>query len=207
MKKIILLVLAVILFGGIGFRIWDVNQAVELPPVNTYEIGEEVVIGDNIFLDDFDNMVGYTVTVNKAEILSYNDFMTKYNYNGDDLQFDKNDYFYPEMVYDLNLTVKNTNQTDDPLEHSGIHFLNYYLIGNSIQLGVSNELYLIANPGLRYGVIEGFRLQPDSEMDFNLPFYFSPSRSINPIQTKTVTNEQIHLVVSMYPNLNRILIE
>ena len=207
MKKIILSVLTVILLGGIGFRIWDVNQAVELPPVNTYAIGEEVVIGDNIFLDDYENMEGYTVTVNQAEMLSYDDFLTKYDYDGDDLQLNENDYSYPETVYDLNLTIKNTNQTEDPREHKGISFLPYELIGTNIRLTASHELYPIANPELEHSAGEGFSLRPESEMDFNLPFNISSSRDYDPGQTEAIMNDQIYLIVSLYPEVNRILIE
>lgn len=207
MKKIILIVLTVILLGGIGFRIWDVNQAVELPPVHTYAIGEEVAIEDNIFLDDGENMEGYTVTVNHAEILSYDEFMIKYNYDGPDLDFDENDWFYPEMVYDLNITIKNTNQTEDPHEHKYVSFLHYELIGTDIRLTASSELYPIANPELDHHVVEGFTLRPDSEMSFNIPYNFSPSNNINPIKTETIIKDQIHLMVSLYPEVNRILIE
>lgn len=207
MKRIILLVITIILIGGIGFRIWNINQAVELTPVHTYAIGEEVIIGKNIFLDDYENMEGYTVTVNHAEVLSYDEFMTKYNYDEDKIEFDRNDYFYPEMIYDLNLTIKNTNQTEDPREFKGISFLNYNLYGTNLRLEISHDLYPIANSELEHAASDGFSLQLDSEMDFNLPFFFAPSGKISPIQTETVVNDEIYLVVSMYPEVNRILIE
>ncbi|HHU18990.1 MAG TPA: DUF5028 domain-containing protein [Bacilli bacterium] len=209
MKRIIFSTLSIVLLIGIGFRIWHVNQAVDLPPVNNYTIGEEVAIGDNVFLDNFENMKGYSVIVNQAEILPYEDFLEKYNYIDDEEAplFEEGDTFYPEMVYDLNITVKNTNQTEDPMEHSGINFLHYNLYGTDLVLQISNMLYLVANPELEYGVTDGFRLRPNSEMDFNLPYFYSPSDIVQPIQTKAIERDQVYLVVSMHPVVNRILIE
>lgn len=209
MKKIVISLLSIVLLIGVGVRIWYVNKDVDLPPVHTFKIGEEVAIEQNIFLDDFENMDGYTVTVNDAKILSYEEFLAKYHYedNKDDPLFEVDDIFYPEMVYDLHLTIKNTNKTDDPNEHQGINFINYNLVATDFLLQISDQLYDLANPDLEGGLEAGFRLRPESEMDFHLPFYFTPSSIIDPIQVDDIMNDHLYLPVSLYPNVKRILIE
>lgn len=209
MKKLLISLLSVSLFVGIGVRIWYVNKDIDLPPVHTFEIGEEVPIEQNIFLDDFENMDGYTVTVNNAEIVSYDEFLAKYHYqeSDDSPLFEEDDMNFPEMVYDLHLTIKNTNLTEDLTEHKGINFLNYHLTGTDFLLQISEPLYMIANPNLKTEIFEGFRLRSETEMDFHLPFYFAPSSIMERIQVEDILNDNVYLVVSLYPNQKQILIE
>lgn len=209
MKKILISLLCTALFVGIGFRIWYVNKDINLPPVHTFEIGEEVVIERDIFLDEFENMDGYTVTVNNAEVITYEEFLEKHLYQESENNplFEKNDMSFPEMVYDLHLTIKNINTTDDPNEHSGINFLNYHLIGTDFLLQISDQLYMISNPDLEVKISEGFRLHPGTEMDFHLPFYFAPSSIMERIQVEDILNDDVYLAVSLYPNQKQILIE
>lgn len=209
MKRIAIILITIFLFIGISIRIWYVNKTVNLPPIDTFQMEKEVAIEEDIFLDDFENMDGYTVTVNQAEILPYQDFLAKYNYNDDenDPLFQEDNIFYPEMVYDLQLTIKNTNDTDDLTQHSGINFINYQLIGTDFLMQINDQLYSIANPELEAGMTEGFRLRPESEMNFNLPFFFAPSTNVLPIQTEAVLHDQVYLVVSLHPTVKRILIE
>lgn len=209
MKKILVVLLCFALFVGIGIRIWTINKDVNLPPVHTFEMGEEVAIEQNIFLDGFENMEGYTVTVKNAEIVSYDEFLEKYHYQESEENplFEEDDLNFPEMVYDLHLTIKNTNLTEDLNEQKGISFLNYHLVGTDFSLQISDPLYRIANPNLKTEIVEGFRLRPDSEMDFHLPFYFSPSSIIERIQVEDIMNDHVYLVVSLYPNQKQILIE
>lgn len=209
MKKILVVLLCTVLFVGIGVRIWTINKDVVLPPVHTFEIGEEVAIEQNKFLDDFENMDGYTVTVNNAEIVSYEKFLANYHYEeseGSPL-VEKDNMNFPEMVYDLHLTIKNTNLIEDLNEHKGINFLNYHLVGTDFSLQISDILYMIANPNLKTEIFEGFRLRPETEMDFHLPFYFAPSSIIERIQVEDIMNDHVYLVVSLYPNQKQILIE
>ncbi|UJW58022.1 DUF5028 domain-containing protein [Bacillus sp. A116_S68] len=209
MKKKAITLIIISLLTGIGARIWYVNKEVDIPPLATFQMGEEVAIEKDFFLDDFENMDGYTVAVNKAEIIPYQEFLAKYNYIDDEDAplFEEDNIHYPEMVYDLQLTIKNTNKTDDLTEHSGINFINYHLTGTDFLMQINDQLYSIANPELEAGMTEGFRLRPESEMDFNLPFFFAPSTNVLPIQTKAVLNDEVYLVVSLYPNVKRILIE
>lgn len=209
MKKILIVLLSITLFVSIAVRVWIINKDIDLPPVHTFGIGEEVSLEQNIFLDDYENMDGYTVTVNHAEIVSYDEFLKKYNYqeSKNTPLFEENDISFPEMVYDLHLTIKNTNTTDNPDKYNGINFLNYQLIGTNFLLQISDPLYMVANPNLEAKISEGFRLRPNSELDFHLPFYFAPSSNMERIQIEDIMNDKVYLVVSLYPNEKKILIE
>lgn len=63
----------------IGFRIYYVNAtAFPLPTVEKYEMNEWVEL-DGAFLNiKSENTQGYSLRVNKAELLSYNDYIEKY---------------------------------------------------------------------------------------------------------------------------------
>lgn len=211
MKKILIGLLSIVLIIFVGIRIWYVNQDVDIPPLHTFNMGEEVAIEKDKFLDEYENMDGYTVTVNNAEIISYEAFLAKYEYaeNDSNSLFETDDFSFPEMIYDLHVTIKNTNQTDDSNEEIGIAFLNYHLIGTDFLLQINSELYEVANPGLSdtNDFMMSFRLRPDSEKDFHLPFHFAPSSISTPIQVETIMKDDVYLTVSKYPNAKLILIE
>lgn len=209
MRRILLGVLSLILIIALSVRIWQVNKDVDIPPVHTYKVGEEVEIGENIFLDYTEQMDGYTVTVNSAEIISYADYLVKYNYEEDSGNplFGADTFVFPEMIYDLNVTVKNTNEGEDPYDSSGIAFINYHLIGTDFLLQINSQLYEIANPDMEHNFMMGFKLRPDSEKDFHLPFYFAPSSIYSPIQVDTIMKDDVYLTLSKYPEAKLILIE
>ncbi|WP_062105419.1 DUF5028 domain-containing protein [Bacillus niameyensis] len=209
MKKILIGIVSIVLLVIVGVRIWYVNKDVDIAPVYTYKMGEEVAIEEDFFLDDYEDMNGYTVTVNNAEIMSYEEFLAKYQYeeSEDSPLFEDGDMLFPEMVYELHLTVKNTNPTEDIYDDSGIAFLNYHLTGTDFLLQISRQLYEVAQPNLEVNMMMSFRLRPETEMDFYLPFYFQPSAKSMPIQVEDIMNDDLYLVVSKYPNAKRILIK
>lgn len=210
MKKVLVGLVSFILLAVVGVRIWYVNKDIDLPPVHTFKMGEEVAIEKDIFLDDVENMDGYTITVNSAEIISYEEFLSKYQYeeSKDVPLFKKDHALFPEMVYDLHVTVKNTNTPEeDPDDDSSFGFVKYHLIGANFLLQISRELNEVATPALRDNFMMSFRLRHGTEMDFHLPFYFQPSSIMDPIQIEDIMKDQVYLVVSLYPNVKRILIE
>lgn len=211
MKRSIFVIGGVLVIAFVIVRIWNVNQAIDIPPIHIFNMKEEVAIERDKFLDDYENMDGYTVTVKEAEIIPYDEYLRKYDYeeDSDKRLFEPDDFSFPEMIYDLHVTIKNTNRTDNPNEESGIAFLNYHLIGTDFLLQINSELYGIANPKMADldNYLMSFRLRPDSEMDFHLPFYFSPSSIFTPIQVNAIKKDDVYLTVSKYPNAKLILIE
>ncbi|MCJ7839337.1 DUF5028 domain-containing protein [Lederbergia sp. NSJ-179] len=210
MKKILIGFLSVVILVIVGIRIWYVNKDVDHPPVHTFNMGEEVAIEEDIFLDDTENSDGYTITVHRGEMMSYEEFLAKYHYQNSASSplFEEGDSSFPEMVYELHVTVKNTNTIeDDPNDETSFGFFDYHLVGTDFLLQISRELNEIANPALKDNEMMSFRLRPETEMDFHLPYYFAPSSKIEPIEVKDIRKDHIYLVVSLYPNVKRILIE
>ncbi|WP_163581538.1 DUF5028 domain-containing protein [Gracilibacillus saliphilus] len=152
-------------------------------------------------------MNGYTVTVNSAEILSYQAYISKYNLSKNDVTslFENLDMSFPEMIYDVELTITNTNISDNEEEHSGINFIHYHLNGTDFSLQISDPLYLITNDA--GNLMDGFRLRPKTEMGFHLPFYYPTSTVSDSLQTDAVLNDEVYLVVSLYPTVKQILID
>lgn len=202
MKKIIASLFVLALIGCYSVRVWSINQNVPLPPVYTYKIGEEVAIENDIFLDDFENMNGYTVTVDEATILSIDDFIAKYDaYTRiEEWQSSEWEEDITEMVYDLTITIKNTNVMDDPLDDfNGMQLIHYNLIATNFTISYSSELFQMANPDLvELDMMSSFKLRPESEMQLHVPFPFSPNSQLK--------NDDLYLYVSLYPNEKRILI-
>lgn len=178
-------------------RIWYVNRGKEYPEVITYQMGEEVALRDTIFYDSYENREDYTITVNSAEILSYDEFLAKYEYieNPDEPLYLEGDMTFPEMVYDIELTVRNTNTEES---EAGVDFFPFTLYAKDYYMQNSGPLFAISNPTLQDGSMS-FRLRPGTQMDFHLPFGFAPSAKILPIQVEEAREDEIYLVVSYYP--------
>ena len=49
MKKKCTFVIRILLMMGVGYRIWYINKDVSVPEVITYQMNEEVEIGDNAY--------------------------------------------------------------------------------------------------------------------------------------------------------------
>ena len=195
-----------IIGGVIAVRILYVNRGISYPPVQEYAMGEDVPLENNIMTDDYENMMGYSVAVNEAVILSYDEFLKKYHYSEktDGQLFQKDELTYPEMVYDLKVVIKNNNTED--FEDRGIDFRMYRLTALDFQLQISDTLYAVANPSMENGEMT-FRLLPKDEMEFHLPFYFTPSSPLEPIKTEELQNTNLCLPVCYFPEQKQICIK
>lgn len=208
MKKILLLILVGIAGVFTAVRITAINKNIHYSEIREYSMHEEVPISENIFMDSFENMDGYSVTVNEAEIYTYDEFLEKFNYdeNTRGVLCERSSMSFPEMVCNLNVTVRNNNSEAEDSKDKFMDFKHYTLYSIDFLLQISSPLYVIANPDLEDGMT-AFRLRPESEMDFNLPFYFTPSGKAEPLQIEDVLNGGLYLPVSMYPEQRQILIE
>lgn len=189
----------------VGIRIVWINSNVKAPVVKTYSEQEEVSIRNNIFTDDSENMNGYMVKVIDTEILSYDAYLEKYHYKEDPGQplVEPDDTMLPEMIYEISIEVRNRNETDDV--DSGIDFFNYKLIDTDFSLSVDRPLYAIANPDMEDGSL-CVHLNPGTNQIFHLPFLFSPSSEDISITEQDIKNAGMYLVVSRYPEQQRIYV-
>ena len=214
MKKRIIGALAVLVCACLVLRIRAVNGDVREPEIVNYEMGQEAAIGENIFLDSYEDMNGYSVTVESAHILTYDEFMEKHKDSieasleeGDSLP-DKDSQVFPEMVYEVNILVRNGGTEEK--EECGLAFMNYNLTATYFILQISDSLYWLVNPG-EPTMFMDFRLRPQTSMEFCLPFFFSPSSNASGpglgLTEDEVRRAEMYLPVSLDPQQIQIRIE
>lgn len=205
MKKVIFGILTILVVILMAIRIEKVNENIPYPEIKEYKMQEEVPIGKNIFTDDYENMDGYSIVVKEAEIFTYDEFLEKFQYNEETQEklFQGDEITYPEMVCNVRIVVKNRNEKDDP--DKGIDFRNYALYGEDFQLQLNELLYAVANPDMEDRQMS-FRLRPETEKEFSLPFYFSPSGKVEPIQVEEVINGKLYLPISFHPEHRQIIL-
>ena len=193
----------------LGIRIWMVNRGIESPEVVQFEMGEEAEIGRNIFNDRVENMNGYSVTAESARIKTYEDYLKKYSYNEeeDGVLFEEDSMLRPEMIYEVDILVKNYNEEDNT--GCGISYSDYKLTASDFMLSVSSPLYWIANDIAEenQNLMMSFRLRPESEMRFHLPFYFAPESPAESVSEEAVRDADLQLVLSLYPEQRQIRID
>lgn len=183
-KYILIPALAVILLTLYILRVIAVNKDMKDAPLITYRIGEEVMFEDDILMDF--TMKGYSITITDAEILTYEEYLKKY---------DLKDRFsdMPEKVYDVTILLKNI----DADAETGLNFKDFSVQSGAERACFCYELYGASNPkvGGEYAVA----LRSDSEMEFYLPFALWEAD----FRTKTWNNLEdldMNFVATLYPN-------
>lgn len=188
----------------VGVRIWYVNQQVEVPPVDLYEMGEEVWLEDNVYWGDEEDASGYSITVNSAELMTCQEFLEKHNEKQEDFDaWMEGDVNYPEMVVNVHITVKNYNTVDST--EAGIFSAGFLLADRDCRLLLHSKLFYLANPTVDNYI--KFALRAGTEMDLEIPFYFAPSDKVNPVPAARVRQGDFHMAVSLYPRQKEIRIK
>lgn len=189
----------------IAVRIRWVNAGLHNAPVETYAMGEEVALENDYTLEEYEIAEDYVITVNSAKVSSLEAFLGNYGYTAADIDtlFPRKDMTYPEMVYAVNITVKNVGTEER--EDVGINLSFYDLMAVDYKLQINDTLYTIANPHMENGT-QIFRLKPQSEMTIELPYFFSVSAPYSYLTTDEVKNDELYLVLTMYPTEKRILV-
>ncbi len=195
MKKIlkslvILCVMLCVIFVGIE-RYRTVNKITQNPPVETFECGDEVVMGKDILIND--SMEGYSIKVNSAQVLTYEEFLDKYNI--------EDEYTYvPEKVYDVEIVLKNINA----LSGIGVNLSEFYIQGKAVCASLDTNLYSSVNPSLN-GIL-AIALRENTEITIHLPFALYQDN----FRTDTWENlesYEMSLIVTLYPVKKRILLQ
>jgi hypothetical protein len=102
-------------------------------------------------------MEGYSVSVNQAEVLSYKEFLKKYNA--------EDEYSYvPDKIYDVEVTLRNIDAEDE----TGVNLAEFYVQGLAVCVGLDTNLLDQANPDLN-GVF-AIALRKDSSITIHMPF-------------------------------------
>ena len=179
---VILIVILLLAFAYAG-RIRYVNRQLRDAPVQEFQTGEMVEFEKDILINE--TMEGYSIRVDRAEILDYEDFLEKYDA--------EDEYVYvPDKVYDVEVTLKNT----DADEGTGISLLEFYVQGPAIVCGLNADLLGVANPQLdgAYAIA----LRDNSELVLHLPFelheaYFKETT------WDRLEDVDMNLVATLYP--------
>ncbi len=176
------LVLAV-LAAAYTVRYRQVNRELQGAPVVEYRIGEEVEM-EKDFLINF-TMEGYAVTVNRAEVLSYEEFLEKYDA--------EDEYTHvPDKVYDVEITLANKGAE----ESVGVSLNEFRIQGLATGGSLDRNLLMVANPAL--GEEVSIALRKNTEMVFHLPFglYEENFRKKN---WENLDNYEMYFVATLYP--------
>lgn len=176
--------LAVLLAVAYAARYRQVNQELQGAPVVEYGIGEEVEMGKD-FLINF-TMEGYAVTVNRAEVLTYEEFLEKYSL--------EDVYSHvPDKVYDVEVTLANKGAE----EGVGISLDEFQVQGPATGGSLDTNLLGMCNEVLEEGMT-AIALRKDTEMVFHLPFglYEENFRKKN---WENLDDYEMYFVATLYP--------
>ena len=164
-------------------RYKTVNQVIKSAPIEKYSMGEEVEMQKDILINY--TMEGYSVKVNQAEVLSYEEFLEKYHA--------KDEYTYvPDKVYDVEITLRNINAANE----TGINLTEFYIQGLAVCASVETNLCDIANPELKGAY--AIALRENSELTIHLPFALYKENFRTDIWSD-LENFDMYFVATLYP--------
>jgi hypothetical protein len=151
----IVIVCCLALFCAYGWRVQAVNAQLQNPEIQEYQMGDWIEFQDDFLIND--TMKGYALTVNQAEILTYEQFLEKYHA--------EDEYSYvPDKIYDVEITLKNINADDT----TGINLSEFYIQGVAVCAGIDTNLCSVANPD--FGGAYAIALKTGTEVIVHLPF-------------------------------------
>ena len=193
-KKAIIISLCSVVFVAWIFGVVYTNVRAQRPVVKTYSMNEAVPYESDYFRRSDNILKGYTVTVLSSEILPYDEYAEKYNIDLPETGTDEfgNPIYRPEYVYDVEAKFVNTDNVD-----GGVDMFDTLLVnGDALMLRTDADLWDKMYPQLAGSY--SFRLHPNTEMVFHIPFTVESVYSERyPIEK--VKKEQMSLVISQYP--------
>jgi hypothetical protein len=149
------IVFCLILLCAYGWRYQVVNAQLQNPEIQEYDMGERIEFQDDFLIND--TMKGYAITVNQAEILTYEQFLEKYHA--------EDEYTYvPDKIYDVEVTLKNINAKDT----TGINLSEFYVQGVAVCAGIDTNLCSVANPNFKGAY--AIALRAGTELIVHMPF-------------------------------------
>lgn len=165
---------------------WHINQLVEerfgLEDDILYQIGDTVLLGDNVVFDL--PAEGYAICVDSAQLLSMEECTERY---GERTQSDP-----PERVLDVEMTVTNTGS-----DAEGVYLPDFQLRMTNSYTDLNYELTVQANPVLQDGVY-GITV-PESESYTVHLIYNLRKSNLSTHFWETMTEQDFYLRVTEYP--------
>ena len=195
MKKKIAVFSPIVLFLIVwAFAVWNINATAEKPIVETYSMQDTVAYGENYFRRSDNIIDGYTVTVLSAEIVPYEEYAQKQGITPPERMTDEtgNFLYRPEYVYDVEVRFSNTDNEEGTVDMFDTLLVN----DDAPMLRVDADLWDCMYPQLAGSY--SFRLRPNTEMVFHLPFVVEAVYSER-YSMERVQKEKMSLVISQYP--------
>ncbi len=195
MKKKIAVFSPIVLFLIVwAFAVWNINATAEKPIVETYSMQDTVAYGKNYFRRSDNIIDGYTVTVLSAEIVPYEEYAQKQGITPPERMTDEtgNFLYRPEYVYDVEVRFSNTDNEEGTVDMFDTLLVN----DDALMLRVDADLWDCMYPQLAGSY--SFRLRPNTEMVFHLPFVVEAVYSER-YPMERVQKEKMSLVISQYP--------
>lgn len=195
MKKKIAVFSPIVLFLIVwAFAVWNINATAEKPIVETYSMQDTVAYGGNYFRRSGNIIDGYTVTVLSAEIVPYEEYAQKQGITLPERITDEtgNFLYRPEYVYDVEVRFSNTDNEEGTVDMFDTLLVN----DDALMLRVDADLWDCMYPQLAGSYF--FRLRPNTEMVFHLPFVVEAVYSER-YPMERVQKEKMSLVISQYP--------
>lgn len=195
MKKKIAVFSPIVLFLIVwAFAVWNINATAEKPIVETYSMQDTVAYGENYFRRSDNIIDGYTVTVLSAEIVPYEEYAQKQGITPPERMTDEtgNFLYRPEYVYDVEVRFSNTDNEEGTVDMFDTLLVN----DDALMLRVDADLWDCMYPQLAGSY--SFRLRPNTEMVFHVPFVVEAVYSER-YPMERVQKEKMSLVISQYP--------
>lgn len=182
-KIIIGIVICIIMFSAFGWRVEKVNSQIKMPEKEEYDIGEWVKFQDD-FLINY-TMKGYELRVNETQVITYDEFLKKYNA--------EDEYSYvPDKIYDVEITLKNVDADDT----TGINLSEFYVQDIAVCAGIDINLCSIANPD--FGGAYEIALRKGTQIIVHLPFSLYEENFRKDVWDN-IENRDMNLVATLYP--------
>lgn len=176
MKKKIWMIFIVLTLISIGIRIYFVNQRADKPRYEYYSLGEWLEYDGSYMLSANENTKGYSVRVLEASLMTYKEYMEKYNFPLDTLV--KNyehvisegniDDIYNINVIDVKLEFKNDSSEEG---YIALSETKIFAENDNISYKISEPLLDLQEPSLAGGMGYFFSLLPNGEsVILNVPY-------------------------------------
>lgn len=149
-----------------GFKVYETNQKSHSDQIEIYEMGETVEIGDNFFVDAKESLNGYSVTVNSAQRVGYQEYIEANGGTVDETAFSET-YPMPTYMFLVNITLKNVANTE-----GDIMVLKYGLCDKSLYLPVDFVVWGLIDE--RFDGYPFLKLLENSQTKITLPFVPMP---------------------------------
>lgn len=134
-------------------------------PDKIYQAGDFVPVGNNYFISPDENPDGYSVQVNDAKLLTYQQLFEQYNLDYHEYsRLDEYGNVESNYVYDIELNISNTDNTT-----GYIFFGRYLLVDKSLTLFYNSTIQALVYPEL--ADVGSLKLEARSQQNPSFLFY------------------------------------